>query len=160
MTEDSGIYWHVDTHEHQERTNDWFWGLALIALAGAALAVYFGDYLLAVIIALGTGSLWVLIVRGPREHEVRVTSRGLHMDGTLYRWSGVESFWVEDERMLPAGAQAHLLVTTHGILHPQLVIPIGDTNRARNVREYLRRIIKEEEQEPHMGHHVAQMLGL
>jgi len=82
------------------------------------------------------------------------------MDGTLYRWSGVDSFWVEDERMLPAGKQAYLLVTTHGILHPQLVIPIGDINRARNVREYLRRIVKEEEQEPHMGHHIAQMLGL
>ena len=90
----------------------------------------------------------------PREHEVRVTSRGLHMDGTLYRWSGVDSFWVEENR------EPHLLVTTHGILHPQLIIPIGDINRARNVREYLRRIVKEEEQEPHLRHHVLQMFGL
>lgn len=160
MTEDSGISWRVDTHEHQERSNDWYWGLGLIGLAGASLAVFFGNSLFAVIILLGLGSLWVLVARGPREHEVRVTSRGLHFDGTLYRWSSVESFWVEDERALPPGEQAHLLVTTQGILHPQLIIPIGDNNRARNLREYLRRHSTEEEQEPHMGHHVAQMLGL
>jgi len=45
-------------------------------------------------------------------------------------------------------------------LHPQLVIPIGDLNRARNLREYLRRLLKEEEQEPHLGHYVAEMFGL
>jgi len=160
MAEDSGISWRVDTHEHQERSNDWYWGLGLVTIAGAGLAVFFGNALFAVIILLGLGSLGVLIARGPREHEVRVTSRGLHMDGTLYRWSGVDSFWVEDERALPAGRQAHLLVTTQGILHPQLIIPIGDLNRARNLREYLRRIVKEEEQEPHLGHHVVQMFGL
>ena len=154
MAEDSGISWRVDTHEHQERSNDWYWGLGLVTLAGAGLAVFFGNTLFAVIILLGLGSLGVLIARGPREHEVRVTSRGLHMDGTLYRWRSVDSFWVEENR------EPHLLVTTQGILHPQLIIPIGDINRARNVREYLKRIVKEEEQEPHLGHHVAQMFGL
>ena len=154
MAEDSGISWHVDTHEHRERSNDWYWGLGLIALAGAGLAIFFGNALFAVILLLGLGSVGVLVARGPREHEVRVTSKGLHFDGTLYRWSSVSSFWVEENR------EPHLLVTTQGVLHPQLVIPIGDVNRARNLREYLRRHSTEEEQEPHLGHYVAEMLGL
>ncbi len=154
MAEDSGISWRVDTHEHKERTNDWYWGLGVMALASSGLAIFFGNALFAVIILLGLGSVGVLVARGPREHEVRVTNRGLHMDGTLYKWSGVESFWVEENR------EPHLLVTTQGILHPQLIIPIGDPDRARNLREYLRKVAHEEEQEPHMGHHVAEMLGL
>ncbi len=154
MAEDSGISWRVDTHEHKERTTDWYWGLGLIAAASAALALVFGNALFGVIILLGLGSLGVLVARGPREHEVKITTRGLHMDGTLYRWSGIDSFWVEENR------EPHLLLTTHGILHPQLVIPIGDPMRARNLREYLRRLVKEEEQEPHLGHYVAEMLGL
>ncbi len=154
MLEDLGISWHVDTHQHQERSNDWYWGLGLVAVAGAGLAVFFGNTLFAIIILLALGSLGFLVARGPREHEVRVTSRGLHLDGTLYRWNGIDSFWVSESR------DPHLLVTTRGILHPQLIIPIGDSNRARNVREYLRRVTKEEEQEPHVGHHLAQMLGL
>jgi hypothetical protein len=154
MVEESGITWHVDTHEHQERTNDWYWGLGLITLAAAGVSIFFGNLLFAAILVLGAGSLGVLVARGPREHEVKVTQRGLHLDGTLYRWSKVESFWVDE------GRDPHLLVTTQGILHPQLVIPLMDPNRARNVREYLKRLIKEEEQEPHLGHHVAAMLGL
>jgi hypothetical protein len=155
MAEDSGISWRVDTHEHKERTNDWYWGLGLIAATSAILAVIFGNALFAVIIILGLGSVGVLVARGPREHEVRVTTRGLHMDGTLYRWDKIESFWIEEQNHEP-----HLLLTTQGVLHPQLVIPIGDPSRARNLREYLRRIVKEEEQEAHLGHHVAEMLGL
>ncbi len=154
MAEDSGISWRVDTHEHQERTNDWYWGLGLLTLAAAGLSIFLGNALFAVILLLGAGSLGVLVARGPREHEVRVGPKGLSLDGTLYRWSGVESFWVEENR------DPHLLLTTEGVLHPQLIIPLGDPNRARNVREYLKRLVKEEEQEPHMGHHVAQMLGL
>ncbi len=154
MAEDSGISWQVDTHEHVERSNDWYWGLGLIAVVGAGLAVFFGNSLFAIILLLGAGSLGILIARGPREHEVKITSRGLHFDGTLYRWNNVDSFWVEENR------NPHLLITTQGILHPQLVIPIGDPSRSHNVREYLRRLVKEEEQEPHLGHHVAEMFGL
>jgi hypothetical protein len=154
MAEDSGIRWSVDTHEHVDRTNDWYWGLGLITLSAAAISVFLGNMLFALILLLAAGSLGVLVARGPREHEVRLTQRGLHLDGTLYKWQSVESFWVENNQ------NPHLLVTTEGILHPQLVIPIGDPNRAKNVRDYLRKIAKEEEQEPHLGHHVAELLGL
>lgn len=157
---DEGISWHIETHEHTERTNDWYWGLGLIALAAAGLSIFLGNVLFAIIVVLATGSLWALSVRGPREHEVRVAQRGITMDGTLYRWENIESFWVEDERHLPAGEPAHLLVTTKGVLHPQLIIPLGDSNRARNVREYARRHAREVEQEPHLGHHVVRMFGL
>ncbi len=155
MAEDSGIQWSVDTHEHHERSIDWYWGLGLGSLAAAALAVFLGNVLLAVIIFLASGSLGVLVYRGPREHTVGVNPRGVSMDGTLYRWSGIDSFWIEQDKRDP-----HLLITTQGILHPQLVIPLNDPNRRESVRAYLRRYIKEEEQHPHMGHHVAQMLGL
>lgn len=154
MAEDSGISWRVDTHEHMERSNDWYWGLGLMTLVAAGISVFLGNALFALILLLGAGSLGVLVARGPREHEVKVTQKGLHLDGTLYRWSGVRSFWVEE------GRDPHLLITTQGVLHPQLVIPLLDQNRARNVREYVRKLAAEEEQEPHLGHHVAQMLGL
>lgn len=155
MAEDSGIQWTVDTHEHTERSNDWYWGLGLLSLAVAVLSIFLGNALLAVIIFLAAGSLGVLVHRGPREHLVGISPRGLSMDGTLYKWSGIDSFWIERDTHNP-----HLLVTTQGILHPQLVIPLNNPDRREGVRAYLRRYIKEEEQHPHFGHHVAQLLGL
>ncbi len=154
MAEDQGIFWHVDSHEHRERTPDWYWGLGLGALAAAGIAVFLGNAMLAVIVILAAGSVGVLVARGPREHQVSVGPRGISVDGTLYRYARVDSFWVEEH------AEPHLLITTQGILHPQLVLPLYDRTRAQSVRNYLKRYITEEEQEPHLGHHVAQMLGL
>ncbi len=153
MAEDSGISWHVETHEHRDRSPDWYWGLGLMVLAGAGLSVFLGNILFAVILLLGAGSLATLLLRGPREHKVSIDGRGLSLDGTMYRWKSVESFWVDERK-------AQLLVTTEGIIHPQLIVPLGDRTRAQNVRNYLKRHAKEEEQEPHLGEHIAEIFGL
>ena len=150
---DEGISWHVDTHEHKERSTDWYWGFGLIALSGAGLSVFFGNYLFAVIILMGAASLGALLLRGPREHRVSVDPRGLSMDGTLYRWDKIDSFWVDDRKV-------QLLVATQGILHPQLIIPLGDRGRGQNVRTYMKRHAREEEQQAHLGEHVADLFGL
>lgn len=161
MAEDAGISWHVETHKDTERSTDWYWGLGLLAVAGAGLSLFFGNYLLPIILLLGAGSLGVLAARGPREHIVSLTPRGVSLDGTLYRWGNVESFWVEgSDGHRPVGTEAHLIVATKGILHPQLIVPLVDSARAQNVRAYIKRFCREEEQEAHLGHHVAQMLGL
>ncbi|MSR70585.1 hypothetical protein EXS62_00920 [Candidatus Kaiserbacteria bacterium] len=154
MAEDSGISWSVDTHEHHDHSTDWYWGLGLIALAGAGLALFFGNALFAVIIAMSAGSIGVLAIRGPREHTVRLSERGVSLDGTVYRWDGIDSFWIED------GGEPRLLISTKGLLHPQLVIPLGDKTRAMSVRNYLRRHAAEEEQHAHLGEHLAEMFGL
>ena len=152
--DDPGISWHVETHEHRERTPDWYWGLGLLSIAGAGLSIFFGNLLFGMIILIAAASLGTLMARGPREHLVRIDQRGLAMDGTLYRWDKIESFWVEERR------RPQLLVTTEGILHPQLVIPLGDRSRAQNVRQYMKHHAREEEQEPHLGEHIAEMFGL
>lgn len=160
MAEDAGIVWHVDSHQEQERSADWYWGLGLLCLAGIGLSIFFGNYLLAIIIVLGGSSFVALTLMSPREHDIRLSSRGVSVDGTLYRWDNIESFWVEDERALPPGRQAHFIVSTKGVVHPQLVLPLIDTNRAQNVRAYAKRYAQEVEQEAHLGHHLVQLLGL
>ncbi len=160
MQEQAGqIAWVVHTHEHRERSVDWYWAIGLVALMGAVLAFFFGDFLFAVVIVLGAGSLLWLAARGPRTHWVRVDARGLSMDGTLYKWESITSFFVEPVE--PAvGRRGRLLVTTSGLLHPQLVIPVEDETRARNLRAMMGRFAHEEEQEPHVGVHLAELLGL
>ena len=65
MADDSGISWSVDTHEHRDHSTDWYWGLGLLAIAGAGLALFFGNLLFAVIIVMAAGSIGVLALRGP-----------------------------------------------------------------------------------------------
>ena len=56
--------------------------------------------------------------------------------------------------------EARMLVTTSGIFSPQLVIPLGHMTRAQNVRAFMRRHAQEEEQDAHLGEHLAEIFGL
>ena len=159
--EPQGLNWTVQTHEHRERSVDWYWGLGLIGLAGAAGSVFFGNYLFAAIIAIAAGSVGALAFRGPREHGVHVGPRGLSIDGTVYRFDAIESFWVESfDSTDKQGQEPRLFVSTRGFLRPQLVIPLGSEARAQAVRAYLRRFVREEEQHAHIGTYLADVLGL
>lgn len=155
--EGQSISWQVETHEHRERSTDWYWGLGLGAAAAAGISLFFGNILFALIIVMGLGSIATLVARGPREHTVRLDSRGVSMDGTLYRFSSIQSFWVQPE---DAAHEARMLVTTSGIFSPQLVIPLGHMTRAQNVRAFMRRFVQEQEQEAHLGEHLAELFGL
>src|SRR6185312_13761817 len=96
MAAEQEILWHVLTHEHKEHTTDWYWALGLLTIVGVAASIYFGNLLLALILIIGAGSIMILKIRGPREHQVRVDARGLTLDGTVYPWKSLHSFWVND----------------------------------------------------------------
>jgi hypothetical protein len=158
------ISWSVSTHTHKERSTDWYWAFALITLAGIGVSIFFANYMLAVILFVGMGSISILAVRGPREHSVRIDKRGIAVDGTLYPFRTIQSFWVEiedaHEDYPDYEPRARLFLTTSGILSPHMTVPLDNAEHARQVREYLRHILKEEEQHPHFAEHVAEILGL
>lgn len=149
------ISWSVVTHTHKERSADWYWAFGLFTLGGIALSIFFTNYMLAIILVLGMGSIGILAARGPREHNVRIDKRGIAIDGTLYIYRTIQSFWVEEETDEP-----RLFITTSGLLSPHITIPLDHPEHADEVRAYLREILTEEEQRPHFGEHLAEMFGL
>lgn len=152
--EEQAISWQVVTHAHKERSTDWYWGLGLLAVAGAAAAAFFGNYLFAIILLIGAASIGTLAARGPREHTIRLDQKGLVLDGTRYKWEAIHSFWVEEREESP-----RLLLTMNGLLAPHLVLPLTGAD-AHAVREHMRKHAEEEEQEPHLGEHLAELFGL
>lgn len=159
MAQGEGIAWIVHTHEHKDRSTDWYWTLGLVAVVGAALSMYFSNALLAGIILIAAGSIGTLVARGPRTHWVKVTTRGIVMDGTLYPWESVHSFYVEQFNS-EQGQYGRLLVTMKSYLTPQLVLPVEEPSRASALRTYMKKYATEEEQEPHLGEHLAEIFGL
>ncbi len=159
------ISWTVQTHEHKERSTDWYWALGTVVLVGAGVSIFFGNILLAAIIIIATGSLGVLAARGPREHSVRIDRRGISIDGTFYPYASVHSFWIE---RLPAqaGNQAgntdrpRLFLSMKGVLSPHFTLPLPGHMRAEDMEKYLKQHAAEEEQGPHVGEHLAELLGL
>lgn len=149
------MVWTVTTHEHKERSVDWYWALGIIALAGAVISVFLNNVLFAIIIILGTGSIGYLAARGPRQHLVKIDERGLSVDGTRYPYSSIFTFWVEHDTNQP-----RLFLTLRGIMMTHFSLELDDETQGRAVREHLRQHAKEEEQGPHLGEHLAEIFGL
>ena len=159
MPQGDEISWLVRSHEGYLRSNDWYWGLGLISLLGAGLAGFFGNFLLALIILIGGGSIGFLSAREPREHSVRVDGRGVSVDGTMYRFDSLRSFWVSEPEDASAGRQPHLFLTTNGVITPHLSLPLEGVSPGL-LRARLARALPEVEQGPHLGEHLAELLGL
>lgn len=155
MPEHEEITWHVTTHEHKERTTDWYWALGLLTLVGVAVSIYFSNVLLAIILGVGGTFIGVLVIRGPREHTVKIDKRGIAMDGTLYPYSAIHSFWVEEDADTP-----RLFLLTSSLLAPHITIPLDDVSHGAQVRTFLKKRLEEVEQQPRFGEHVAELLGL
>ncbi|HEV8666752.1 MAG TPA: hypothetical protein VN665_02785 [Candidatus Paceibacterota bacterium] len=153
--EEQSISWQVLTHVHKERTNDWYWALGLIAVVAAGLVIWLGNLLFGILILLCAGSIGALAMRGPREHSVDIGERGISIDGTLYTYRTLKSFWVDANPEYP-----RLFLTTGGIITPHMAIPLEDEYHAQVVHAYLVDRLDEVEQEPHLGEHVAHILGL
>ncbi len=147
--------WSTTTHEHYERSTDWYWGLGIIALVGSGAAIFFGNFLFAVIILIGTFSVGFLAARGPREHTMRIDDRGISVDGTRYPYSAVHSFFVEHDMENP-----RLFMTMRGALSPHFSLVLDSAQQGNDVRAHLKQHIEEVEQGPHAGEHLARILGL
>jgi hypothetical protein len=154
MVAEAEVSW-VARRPHRERSVDWYWGLGSIALSGALVSIFFGNVLLAVIILLGAFSIGVLASREPREHSVVLDNRGVVIDGTRYPYSAIHSFWVEHETSTP-----RLFMSMAGIISSHFSFELEDEAHGNRVREFLRRHVREEEQGPHLGEHLAELFGL
>lgn len=152
---EQSISWAVITHVHKEHSVDWYWSVGIIAVVAAGVSIWLGNLLFAIIILVGVGSLAALYLRGPREHAVRVDHRGVHIDGTLYAYRSIASFWVERDPEYP-----RLYLSTHALVSPHIMLPLESGAQAEQVRSYLKRILTEKEQDPHVGEHLANMFGL
>ncbi len=148
------IGWRAPTHEKGDRSTDWYWALGIIGICGAVAAVLLGNLLFAIIIGVGALSLGVLAAREPREHDVRIDERGITVDGDLYAWESLQSFW-----MAPGKSADRLFVTTGGIVHPHLVLGIHAPADAQDVYDYVSYFLPEEESHS-VGTLAAELLGL
>lgn len=148
------ISWRTSAHEKQDRTSDWYWALGIIGICGAVASVLWGNILFAVIIALAALSIGVLAARIPREHDVHIDSRGVIVDGDLYPYESLHSFWIAGGREVP-----RLYLSTTGIVHPHLVLGIREPAQVEEVYHYLSQFIEEEEKHS-IGTLAAEWFGL
>ncbi len=114
--------WDAEGYLFEEKSNDWYWALGIIAVAGAIASILFGNIILALLILAGAGTLALSSMKRPRVHRFRITDEGVMIDDNLYEYDSIRSFSVLeyiDPNLPPA-----LSLRTHKLLAPHLLLPI------------------------------------
>lgn len=151
------IEWRALEHNHREPSNDWFWLVGIFAIAGGILAAYFDNILLAILIVVAG---FTAILQGhskPKVIDFKISRRGVSAGTSLYPYSTLESFWVEDEVI---NANDKIILKSRKFLMPHIILPFDSTKTdPEEIREFLLEYLDEEEMEEPLSQQIMERLG-
>ena len=142
--------------DYKEKTADWFWAVGIITVSIAAVAIIYDNPLFAVFMALAGLTVGMTARKLPRVITFEINTKGIIVDGVLYPYGNLKSFWVEESKWAPP----KLLVKSEKFITPILVIPIEtDVANASAVRGFLLSFLPEEKLLEPFSHKFMNYLG-
>jgi len=129
---DYSITWTALEYHHTEKGADWFWAFGIIVISAILTSVILGNILFALLILIGSITLFIFSIRHPKEALFEVNQRGIVLEEKLYLYNSLDSFWVDTEEDIPK-----VLIKSKKIFMPLLILPLGDDTNAEDLRDYL-----------------------
>ncbi|HEY4517459.1 MAG TPA: hypothetical protein VJI74_01035 [Candidatus Paceibacterota bacterium] len=154
MESETSLTWSGYEYAFRHRSPDWYWALAILALAGATTAFIFNNALFAIIILLGAFVLALHAAKKPTSIQFTVTERGILINRALYPFETLDSFWVSKEEDTP---EPRLIVKSKKIFMPYIVLPL--TVPHEKIEEFLLLKLKKEEHHEPMAHRLMEYVG-
>ncbi len=149
------IQWEGYEHEHREKTPDWFWGLGLVVLAIFILAIFFNNVLFGILVLVAGFTMALFALKEPKLTRFTLTHRGLIIERTLYPFTTLESFWIDD---IDEEIEPKLLVKSKRPLTPLLVIPVHPDD-VDEVHQFLLAHLHEIEDAEPIAHKLFDLVG-
>ncbi|MEY2641158.1 MAG: hypothetical protein RL150_551 [Candidatus Parcubacteria bacterium] len=149
------IEWKALEHAHRDHSNEWYWTVGSIAIAGAILSLYFGNVILAILIVLSGFTAILQAHTPPNILLYRITRRGIQIGKTAYPYSSLQSFWVIDEAV-----HDRIILRSQKLFMPYIIIPFDSTKTDPDeIRDYLLEYLDEEEMEEPVLNQIMERLG-
>jgi len=133
------ISWETYEYIHTEKTNDWYWIVAIVTISIAVIAIILNNVIFAILILISSFTLSLFASRRPDIVSASIDNSGVTFGKTRYPYSTLESFWVETRDGYP-----RLLLKSSKIIMPFIVIHTEDLD-ADEIRHFLSTHLKEEE---------------
>lgn len=116
------LEWESYSREPIERTEDWFWGLIILAFFSAIISLIFGNLLLTLIIGLGAFSLYQH-ERHPADTKVlvKINKLGVQLNKELFTYEKINYFWIDEEK---ADKSPTLIINYQRMFVPNIHVPI------------------------------------
>jgi hypothetical protein len=148
------ITWEAPEHHHFEKGNDWYWVLWILAICGAVAAFFFGNFLFAILILIGAGSMALVAARQPAVIPFSVSTRGVRIGDKIYPYSTIESYYLDETNLI----NPQLLLKSKTFYLPLLIMPIPE-EYIDDIEDLLRDRLPEEELEEPLVHKILEMFG-
>lgn len=153
MATEALISWRAPAHFYIEKKPDWYWAVGIITLSLAAVSIIFGAIIPAIFVVVAAVALVLHASHPPKEVYYEINDRGIVADNVLYPFLTLESFWIPHDEV-----PHKLLLKSHKLVMPLLVIYIDDVD-PEEVREILLKYIAETEHHEPFLKHVLEGLG-
>lgn len=133
------LAWQAPEYHHTHKTQDWYWTVGIIAGALVVTCAIFGNFLFAIVLAIGTFTLALFASRPPRVVQTEITAKGVKIDRTLFPYTSLESFGFSAS---PSGER--LFIKSKKLVMPLVSVHIPE-ELVDDAREALSKKLKEEE---------------
>jgi len=150
------VEWEGREYDHSPKSADWYWALGIVAVAGAIASVLFGNYLLAVLIAIAAAALALHAAKEPPLHRFRLVEQGLVIGDDLHPFGRMISFSVLED--VEGEFPPVLSIKNESWLSPHLVIPLEGVD-ADTIYAYFLHHVDEDEHKHTFVDVVAAWLG-
>lgn len=139
MEHDIQLRWTTLEYPYKEHPRDWYVAVIIIIVSLMVMSFLLDNILFGIFIALGGFTLLLYAVRKPGVLEVAITDKGVVTNNTLYLFSEISSFWVEEGSNEPK-----IILESKKTYIPYIIIPLGDAD-PDEVRSVLGKSLKETE---------------
>ncbi|MBP6931658.1 MAG: hypothetical protein KBD48_02955 [Candidatus Pacebacteria bacterium] len=147
------ISWTSPEYIQKERSMDWFWTIGLISVLGAIAAIYFGNYMFAILILLSGGMFFLLSIHTPKDVPYELSDDGLKAGDKVYKLKELKFFDFQKDK-----ESTKLLIQTDGKFMPLLTIII-DPYMKDTFEKELSKVVERKEMEESFSLKVMDMLG-
>ena len=149
------IEWSAPEYTHKERGNDWFWALGLITIVAVVIAIWLKNYVFAIFLLVGGGTLIMFTLRHPQDVKFIIETKGLTMGKDLHEWKSLKSFNIKNNEK---DVYAKLLILTSKYFLPIYTIPFPK-EKMDEIKETLLKVLPRSEIDESKSMVFAEKLG-
>lgn len=147
------ITWTAPEFNYTPKGPDWYWSVGIITTTLVVIAFLSRNLLFAIVLIIGGLSLGYQAGQKPGIIEVTVNNRGIRIKDTLYPYSSLQSFWVENNPH-----EQKLILQSQKTFMPHIITPVEDVN-PEQLRHFLLQYLPEEQHKEPLSQKIMEYLG-
>lgn len=151
MNENGNFEWETAEYNNLERSNDWYWAVGIIGLAGAILSIILKNILFAIFIILAVVCVFIFETRKPRIVKVVIGPKGIILGKMFYPYDKLNGYFVNED-------MHRLYITTDKLVLPVIAIDLENMD-PEEINQALSTVLPEKKVELTMVDHVIERFG-